>query len=132
MNKTTVYSALLESTIWLSLLFQVTIQDPWLGQERSNSLTFSQPFSASARLATSGGDKFLELSLQTSTGAPSSGFTFCDPEVEVISCPQGAACCSAELMGDKEETWVRNRRASIEEGVARTKLYPGIAPDSLN
>ena len=109
---------------------QVTIQDPWLGQERSNSLPFSQPFSASARLATSGGDKFLELSLQTSTGAPSSGFTFCDPEVEVISCSRGAACCSAELMGDREESWVR--KASIAENVAPTGLHPENASDSLN
>ena len=85
--------------------FQVTIQAPWLGQERSSPLHFSQPFSASARLATSGGRKFLELSLQRQTAsATSSGFTFFDPRVEVIS-PTG---CSAELMGDEEDSWVRN------------------------
>ena len=99
-----------------SVPFQVTIQAPWLagGQERSSPLHFSQPFSASARLATSGGRKFLELSLQqtaTTTSMISQpppsqqrGFTFFDPRVEVIS-PPG---CSAELMGDEEDSWVRN------------------------
>ena len=90
---------------FISFHFQVTIQAPWLGQERSSPLHFSQPFSASARLATSGGRKFLELSLrQTTTSLTSSGFTFFDPRVEVIS-PPG---CSAELMGDEEDSWVRN------------------------
>ena len=83
----------------------MTIQAPWLGQERSSPLHFSQPFSASARLATSGGRKFLELSLrQTASLTSRSGFTFFDPRVEVIS-PPG---CSAELMGDEEDSWVRN------------------------
>ena len=91
----------------------MTIQAPWLGgQERSSPLHFSQPFSASARLATSGGRKFLELSLQQQTTSTSispspqqsqrGGFTFFDPRVEVIS-PPG---CSAELKGDEEDTWV--------------------------
>ena len=97
---------------FISFHFQVTIQAPWLGQERSSPLHFSQPFSASARLATSGGRKFLELSLQQTATTTSMispppqqrGFTFFDPRVEVIS-PPG---CSAELMGDEEDSWVRN------------------------